>query len=112
MECKKCGKEFERSDKGCKLVSKPHTPYPLCPECTRLDKDIYCNNCKKTFKVKDGYLDECWKCQKQVCKFCSTNITIKGIFFSFCGEHKNYDKKQLREDTQNIIEEEKEVSSH
>lgn len=63
-KCKDCGNEFNQRDKGCKLVSRPYTSYPLCPKCVTLNEVVYCENCDKYFKLKEGWLDECWICEK------------------------------------------------
>ena len=106
INCSECHKEFIQTNKGCKIV-----PKPLCPHCNSLEKEFTCKGCKKTFKLKESYLDNCWKCNKDICDFCKyKTVTVKGMDFSFCKEHANYNEKELDEDALNILEEEKQNS--
>ncbi len=106
-KCSDCKKFFINNEKGCKIK-----PRPLCPKCVMDNKIITCENpnCKKSFKLKDGWLDCCWSCENPVCSNCvSKKVTIKGVDFSFCEEHVKLNMNELKEEAQELIDEEKDL---
>ena len=103
MKCTDCKKEFSGQERGYKKI-----PKPLCPDCVLTHQIITCPNCDKVFHYKkEGYLDACWICDKEGCTFCLRQVTIKGTSFGFCEEHRDYDKKQLKKDAEDLFEDEK-----
>ena len=103
IKCSKCKKIVDVT-KGYRLK-----PKPICSNCVLMNEELECKNgfCKNKFKRKDGWLDECWECHLPVCKKCvGKSVEVKGVAFSFCEEHINYDMKQLVEDAEWLIEEE------
>ncbi|KKN27766.1 hypothetical protein LCGC14_0861160 [marine sediment metagenome] len=104
-KCSDCKSFFRNNEKGCKMK-----PKPLCPKCVTDNKLITCVNlsCKKTAKWKDGWWDDCWICHNPVCNNCvSKKVNVKGLDFSFCEEHPKPNIKELKEDAQGLIDEEK-----
>ena len=104
IKCSKCKKSV-RVWKGFKLK-----PFPVCPDCVFLNEEFICKNnlCGNEFKRKEGYLDECWTCGNPLCFKCvKKEVTIEGVEFSFCEEHKKPNMKELKEDALRLIEEEK-----
>jgi len=106
LKCSDCGKLFAYCEKGSKLK-----PKPLCPHCVMMNEEIQCENssCRKKGTRKNMWLDECWICQAPLCNFCSAKtIKVRGIEFSFCEKHSNYDLKELERDAERLLKEESE----
>ncbi len=57
------------------------------------------------------YRTECFKCNIDACNFCVPNeVSVRGISFSLCKEHKNTDIKEIREAADELLLEETEDS--
>lgn len=96
FKCSDCKKLFLQKEKGCKIK-----PKPLCSRCVFLNKEVTCGNslCHKTFLLKKGWIDHCFECDNSLCKFCvSKTITLEGLEFYFCENHKSPDRKDLKEE--------------
>ncbi len=104
LECSDCKKSFAYCERGSKLK-----PKPLCPHCVFMNEEIQCSFCRKKEIRKNMWLDNCWVCQAELCNFCSAKtIKVKGLEFSFCKEHSNYDLKELEQDAERLLQEVKE----
>jgi len=107
MKCNDCKKDFRVNSRGSKRV-----PIPLCQGCV-LKRIIHeCESCHSKGSTKKGfYKTECWECRKEGCTKCIPYETkIMGVDFSFCEQHKDYDKDKLKFDTEELLEEERRLA--
>lgn len=103
INCSKC-KKLVKAQSGFKIK-----PKPVCPSCVILDCEFIClnPNCRNIGTRRKGYLDECWTCGNPLCFKCvKKEVTVEGVDFSFCEEHKKPNMKELREDALRLKEDE------